>query len=135
MMKKQGVTSVWLLSAACGLAGCAAVAPEPAPATPPTLAAPAEPRAPAPAAHSGGQRYRCEQDLSISVQLAADSATVDAGPRGKEVLGRDAGGLTPRHTVYSGTRLRAEFGVGADGREALLHWLAPQPQTVRCTLA
>lgn len=130
-MNKQGVTRLGALLAACGLAGCAAVSLPP----PPPLAnvTPAEPQATAPAAPPSGQRYRCEQDLTITVQLASDSATVDAGPRGREVLGRDAGGLTPRHTVYSGPRLRAEFGIGADGREALLHWLAPQPQTVRCT--
>jgi len=35
--------------------------------------------------------------------------------------------------VFSNSRLRAEFGVGADGREAVLHWLQPQPQSVRCS--
>lgn len=122
------------------LGGCA-TAPAPAPSRPaadPAAAiappAPAAASAPAPQAVDG-LRYRCEQDLMVSVHLASDSATVDAGPRGKEVLLRDAGGVTPHHTVFSNPRLRAEFGVGADGREALLHWLAPQAVTVRCTRA
>ncbi len=120
------------IPAACmvaALAGCAAV-PAPAPPAAPPQPAPIAAEVPA---EPGAWRYRCEQGLAISVQLASDSATVDAGLRGKEVLLRDAGGLTPRHTVFSNPRLRAEFGVGTDGREAVLHWLQPRAESLRCS--
>ncbi|HYF44474.1 MAG TPA: hypothetical protein VEA35_18765 [Ramlibacter sp.] len=126
-MDTAGLTRTWItMAAAAALAGCAAVELGPLPPVSAPVQASSETAAP-------GLRYRCEQDLAIRVELASDSATVDAGPRGKEVLLRDAGGVTPQHTVFSNPRLRAEFGVGADGREAVLHWLQPQPRSVRCS--
>jgi hypothetical protein len=50
---------------------------------------------------------------------------IDAGPRGTETLLRDAGGLTPQQTVYSSTKLKAEFGLEPAGRGAKLSFLAP----------
>jgi hypothetical protein len=47
------------------------------------------------------------------------------------VLYRDAGGTTPQQTVYANPRLRAEFGLGATGREAILHYPL-LPLTARC---
>ena len=44
------------------------------------------------------------------------------GSRGNDVLLRDAGGMTPQQTVYSNARMRAEFGLGASGREAILRY-------------
>jgi hypothetical protein len=90
---------------------------EPGPATSP--AAPASPVA-------SPQRYRCDQNFDFSVRFTDDSAVIDAGSRGNDVLLRDAGGVTPQQTVYSNPRLRAEFGLGASGSEAILRYLAPQ---------
>jgi hypothetical protein len=72
------------------------------------------------------QRYRCDQNFEFSVRFSDDSAVIDAGSRGNDVLLRDAGGVTPQQTVYSNPRLRAEFGLGANGGEAILRYLAPQ---------
>ena len=72
------------------------------------------------------QRYRCDQNFEFSVRFTDDSAVIDAGSRGNDVLLRDAGGVTPQQTVYSNPRLRAEFGLGASGSEAILRYLAPQ---------
>ena len=109
------------------LSGCVsappAVAPVPAPA-PATEPVPAAPAPTAPAASL--QRYRCDQNFDFSVRFTDDSAVIDAGSRGNDVLLRDAGGVTPQQTVYSNPRLRAEFGLGANGREAILRYLAPQ---------
>jgi hypothetical protein len=75
-------------------------------------------------------RYRCENDVAFTVKFASDSATVNSN-RGYEVLYRSAGGLTPNQTVYSNPRMRAEFGLGATGQEAILRYLL-QPVVVRC---
>jgi hypothetical protein len=75
--------------------------------------------------------YRCDQDIAFTVQFADGTAVIDAGPRGRETLLRDAGGLTPQQTVYSSTHLRAEFGLGPDGRGARLLYASP-PMEARC---
>ena len=75
-------------------------------------------------------RYRCENDVAFTVRFAEDSAAIDSN-RGYEVLYRTAGGLTPSQTVYSNPRMRAEFGLGITGREAILRYLI-QPVVVRC---
>ena len=120
------------LLAAGALSGCVsappAVAPVPAPppaAEPVPAASPATPAASVSPADSL-QRYRCDQNFDFSVRFTDDSAAIDAGSHGNDVLLRDAGGVTPQQTVYSNPRLRAEFGLGASGREAILHYLAPQ---------
>jgi hypothetical protein len=76
-------------------------------------------------------RYHCEHDIEFTVRFADDSALVDAGPRGSDVLLRDAGGTTPQQTVYSNPRMRAEFGLGASGREAVLRY-ALLPLVAHC---
>ena len=102
----------WLagLLAGAALAGCGVA---------PTAAPPS-------AVRTEANRYRCEQDIEFTVRFADDSALVDAGPRGREKLLRDAGGITPQQSVYSNSHLRAEFGLGAGGRGAILHFLQPQ---------
>ncbi|MGE0496291.1 MAG: hypothetical protein AB7I35_15825 [Ramlibacter sp.] len=95
------------LVAAAWLAGCAG------PATAP----------PAP-------RYHCEHGIEFTVRFIDDSAVLD-GVRGREVLYRDAGGLAPGQTVYSNTHMRAEFGLGASGREAIVRYPL-LPLAARC---
>lgn len=83
------------------------------------------------ASPSAVARYRCEQNIEFTVRFAGDSAMIDAGPRGSEVLLRDAGGATPQQTVYSNARMRAEFGLGVSGRDAILRYALP-PLAARC---
>ena len=109
--------------AAAILCGCASAPP---PAAPPAPAA-----APAPIAAGQLPHYRCDQQIEFTVRYGEDSATIDAGSRGRELLLRDAGGLTPQQTVYSNPRLRAEFGLGSAGNEAVLRYAAP-PLTAQC---
>ena len=76
------------------------------------------------------ERYRCENDIAFTVRFADDSASINSN-RGYELLYRTAGGLTPSQTVYSNPRMRAEFGLGTGGKEAILRYLL-QPVVVRC---
>ena len=76
-------------------------------------------------------RYRCDQGIEFTVRFADDTAVLDAGARGNDVLLRDAGGTTPQQTVYSNPRMRAEFGLGTSGREALLRYAQP-PLSAHC---
>jgi hypothetical protein len=112
--------------------GCAttpAAPPAPAsPASPAPSTSPAEPAAAAERASPGASldHYRCDEGVDFTVRFADDSARIDAGPFGSDELLRDAGGTTPQQTVYSNARMRAEFGLGASGREAILRYpLAP----------
>ena len=73
-------------------------------------------------------RYRCENDVAFTVKFANDSATIN---RGYEVLYRTAGGLSAEQTVYANPRMRAEFGLGTAGNQAILRYLL-QPVVVRC---
>ena len=75
-------------------------------------------------------RYRCENDIAFTVRFLDDSAAINSN-RGYDMLYRDAGGLTPSQTVYSNPRMRAEFGLGTTGKEAILRYLL-QPVVVRC---
>ena len=79
---------------------------------------------------STGQRYRCEQGIEFSVKFVDDSALIDSN-RGNNVLLRDAGGQGEGQTVYSNAVVRAEFGLGAGGREAFLRYPL-LPLVVRC---
>lgn len=105
------------LLAGAALCGCTALAPS---APTPTAAQPH------PVPH-----YRCDNAIEFTVRFGDDTATVEAGSRGSEVLLRDAGGMTPQQTVYSNPRLRAEFGLGATGRDAILRYLSP-PLVAHC---
>lgn len=108
---------------AAALLGACTSTPFAPPAVAPALA-------PAPPA-AGLPRYRCDHGIVFTVRYGEDSAAIDAGPRGRELLLRDAGGVTPQHTVYGNERLKAEFGLGPAGREALLRVLEP-PLVARC---
>ena len=79
---------------------------------------------------SAGQRYRCEQGIELRVKFVDDSALIDSS-RGYNVLFRDAGGQGEGQTVYSNAVVRAEFGLGASGREAVLRYPL-LPLVVRC---
>ncbi|MEO5670084.1 MAG: hypothetical protein ABIR26_05255, partial [Ramlibacter sp.] len=58
--------------------------------------------------------YKCDGNIEFRVRFTDDSAMLESGPPlGSETLLRDAGGLTPQQTVFSNTRMRAEFGLGA----------------------
>lgn len=81
-------------------------------------------------APSGQQSYRCEHGIDFRVRFIDDSAVLE-GARANEVLFRDAGGQGPQQSVYSNAKMRAEFGLGASGREALLKY-PPLPLTARC---
>lgn len=79
---------------------------------------------------TAAQPYRCEQGEGFQVIFGTDSAVL-TGPRGRQELLRDAGGLTLQQTVYSNADLRAEFGLGPEGREAVLRTLKPSA-VLRC---
>ena len=74
--------------------------------------------------------YRCEAGVDFTVRFADDTAVFN-GSRGYEVLYRNAGGIGPGQTVYTNPRMRAEFGLGPTGREAILRYLLV-PLVVRC---
>ena len=73
--------------------------------------------------------YQCGQGLQFTVRFVNDTAVLK-GARGDDVLLRDAGGQGAQ-TVYSNPRMRAEFGLGTSGREAVLQYLL-QPAMIRC---
>ena len=119
--------------AAALLCGCAS-APPAAPAAPvaPVPAALPPVASPAPASAAAAvPRYRCDQGFDFTVRFADDTALLDAGSRGNDTLLRDAGGATPQQTVYSNPRMRAEFGLGATGDEAILRYAQP-PLLAHC---
>ena len=64
--------------------------------------------------------YRCDGGAGFSVRFGNGDAVVTNLTGGSQVLLRDAGGATPRQTVYSNEHLRVEFGLGESGREAIL---------------
>lgn len=70
---------------------------------------------------SAAMRYRCEHGVDFSVRFVDDSALIGSS-RDSDVLFRDAGGQGPAQPVYSNTRMRAEFGLGPGGREAVVHY-------------
>ncbi len=111
------------------MAGCASQPPASSPpAAPPAPSATRSPSAPA----SGAlPNYRCDNNVAFTVRFGDGTADIDAGPLGQEALLRDAGGLTPQQTVYSSTKLRAEFGLDPAGRGAKLNYATPAVET-RC---
>ena len=100
-------TKLCALILAAGLAGCAA-----------------------PGAPTGQQSWRCEHGIDFRVRFVDDSALIE-GARANEILFRDAGGQGPQQSVYRNATMRAEFGLGANGREALLTYPA-LPLKARC---
>lgn len=76
--------------------------------------------------------YKCDHAVTFSVKFADDTAVLN-GTRGHELLYRDAGGQGELQSVYSNPLLRAEFGLGTSGREAILRDLV-QPLVLHCEL-
>jgi|GEM_PF-714455 len=74
-------------------------------------------------------RYRCGGGMEFTVRFA-DGRAILKGARGDDLLLRDAGGQGAQ-TVYSNPRMRAEFGLGASGRDAVLHYPVA-PLATRC---
>jgi hypothetical protein len=72
-------------------------------------------------ADTSAQLYRCGEGVTFTVVVNDESAVLD-GNWGKATLLRDAGGQGQAR-VYSSRNLRAEFGLGPDGRTAELHEL------------
>jgi hypothetical protein len=79
---------------------------------------------------ASGALYRCENGIEFRVKFVDDTAVLE-GPGGYDLLNRDAGGQGPQQTVYSNPRMRAEFGLGASGSEARLHY-PMLPLSARC---
>jgi hypothetical protein len=73
--------------------------------------------------------YRCEAGVEFRARFIDNTAVLDA-TSGYDVLYRDAGGVG-QQTVYANPRMRAEFGLGPSGREAILRY-ALLPLVVRC---
>lgn len=105
--KRMKTQLALVLAAVAALAGCAG--PATAPAVP---------------------VYHCEHGITFTARFIDDTAILD-GARGRDVLYRDAGGTTPTHVVYSNPRMRAEFGLGATGREAIVRYPL-LPLAARC---
>lgn len=86
--------------------------------------------------------YRCEHGMAFTVKFADNTALLSGArkPSGssgspsagdQDLLLRDAGGQGAQQAFYSNPRMRAEFGLGASGREAILHYPL-LPLVVRC---
>jgi hypothetical protein len=84
-----------------------------------------------PAPDPARKLYLCANGQALVVHDEGDTVRISGLPRGEELLGRDAGGLTPQQAVFSGPTLRVEFGLGADGREMALQSLSP-PELLSC---
>ena len=74
--------------------------------------------------------YHCEHGITFTARFIDDTAILD-GARGRDVLYRDAGGTSPMHVFYSNPRMKAEFGLGATGREAIVRYPL-LPLAARC---
>ena len=79
---------------------------------------------------SAAPLYRCEHGIEFTARFIDDTAVLD-GTRGYDVLYRDAGGQGEQQAVYSNPRMRAEFGLGANGREAVVRYPL-LPLVARC---
>ena len=124
---------------AAGLAACAGSVPQKEatpvaqPPQPQPVVVEPEPQPPAPVVvEAPGTRYQCADGTTVRVLFAADTVQVEGLTGGTELLLLDAGGLTPQQSVFTGPRLRAEFGLGADGRGAAFHPLQPAAGPVHC---
>jgi hypothetical protein len=73
--------------------------------------------------------YRCEAGVEFRARFVDNTVVLDASS-GYDVLYRDAGGVG-QQTVYANPRMRAEFGLGPSGREAILRYPL-LPLVVRC---
>ena len=73
--------------------------------------------------------YRCEAGVEFRARFSDNTVVVD-GTGTYDVLYRDAGG-TGNQAFYSNPRMKAEFGLGPTGREAILRYPL-LPLVVRC---
>lgn len=80
--------------------------------------------------HADAPLYRCEHGIEFRVRFIDNTALLD-GSRGSELLFRDAGGVGETQTVYTSPQMRAEFGRGPGGREAILRYPL-LPLVARC---
>lgn len=89
---------------------------------------------------SGGSPvYRCEHGIAFTVKFADNTAVLSgartptghSGDGDQDLLLRDAGGQGAQQAFYSNPRMRAEFGLGASGREAVLRYPL-LPLVVQC---
>ena len=88
---------------------------------------------------SSGPVYRCEHGIAFTVKFADNTAVLigartpsgSSGAGDQDVLLRDAGGQGAQQAFYSNPRMRAEFGLGASGREAVLRYPL-LPLVARC---
>ena len=86
-----------------------------------------------------GPVYRCEHGIAFTVKFADNTAVLSgartpsgsSGAGDQDVLLRDAGGQGAQQAFYSNPRMRAEFGLGASGREAVLRYPL-LPLVARC---
>jgi hypothetical protein len=86
-----------------------------------------------------GPAYRCEHGIAFTVKFADNTAVLtgartpsgNSGAGDQDVLLRDAGGQGAQQAFYSNPRMRAEFGLGASGREAVLRYPL-LPLVARC---
>ena len=97
----------------------------------PTPPAAASPPAPEPQKPPALPHYHCGGALDFDLQAADDGVTLLFATREPEKLLRDAGGVTPQQTVYSSTKLKAQFGLDPGGRGAQLNFADP-PLEVHC---
>ncbi|MDO9404109.1 MAG: hypothetical protein Q7T87_08770 [Polaromonas sp.] len=74
--------------------------------------------------------YRCDHQIEFTARFVDDSVLLDS-TRGYEVLYRDAGGVTPAQRFYSNPKMKAEFGLGNNEREAVLRYPL-LPLVARC---
>ena len=81
---------------------------------------------------SAGPHYRCEHGIEFNVKFV-DNTAILSGSGGHDVLLRDAGGQGEKQTVYTNPRMRAEFGLGSSGKEAILRYPL-LPLAARCAL-
>ena len=76
--------------------------------------------------------YRCDGGIEFTARFVDDSVLIDS-TRGYEVLYLDAGGTTPQQRFYSNPKMKAEFGLGVGGREAILRYPL-LPLVARCVV-
>lgn len=81
-------------------------------------------------AQTQAPRYRCEQGIELSARFVDDTVVLK-GRGAQEVLLRDAGGQGPQQAVFSNARVRAQFGLGPEARQARLQYFQP-PLLVQC---
>lgn len=88
---------------------------------------------------ASGPVYRCEHGIAFTVKFGDNTAVLtgartpsgSSGASDQDLLLRDAGGQGAQQAFYSNPRMRAEFGLGASGREAVLRYPL-LPLVARC---